>query len=279
VGQKLLKNVRSMADSFRILGTDLQGRSSAMRIAGLSFGAFVLFLTLPFITWPILDLLIFPMTVDKAMRKKKYEWLSSDSEFTPAIQHLRELLDKNNLVIIHGPSANLLSQLLTKETDRSLEFDARRTRFQTNYDAVLFSHSGSLGRFLSLHYKMVVFMTSIITKRHPHVDALLWNHALANNIYSYLQCKGGPTNSPLLIIKGFENFDAQVDSIPKLETKNIVTEMLIVWRDLSLVLATENPHAKVLWVMDNDDAFLTSSNFKTLTNRAHITCTSEMLPS
>ena len=39
-----------MAESLRILGTDLQGRSSALRIAGLSFGAFVLFLTLPFIT-------------------------------------------------------------------------------------------------------------------------------------------------------------------------------------------------------------------------------------
>jgi len=150
--------------------------SNVMRLAMYSFGTTVLFLTLPILLWPLVDMVLFPQGLrDAIQRKRIYPNLYGDAH--EAVMKLQRVAKTENgkIIVLSGPHANELANHYLQETDNSLPLDFRRLLWCHPYDWILFDHLPEVHwQFLNAYTSLIIFASHNISKTSPHTDALMF---------------------------------------------------------------------------------------------------------
>lgn len=247
---------RPGASVFRDVLGSFQIRASAAKVAGMSVGAVITLCTLPIITWPLVDQFLFPKVIEWAITS-----VGPDAKETSrlnvreASKMLEELLrnDDGHIIVLTGEHAGALGRTFARTHDKCGLIDYRRVYDQNPYELAATDHIGFLGKIITVYMKGGIFITNIMGKRHPHVDAIMILHNLNNNYQKALRTLKQNTGVRPTVI--FANVDAHMHStstdLTCGESKNLNNHMHVNISQVSLSWGRDNAIARVVWLCEN----------------------------
>lgn len=217
--------------------------------------------------WPFFDLLVLPWACKKAILAPKFGEDRSDERpgSTPdvaahAISELGALFSANaeatteaNIVIlcgVHAPSvAKALAQAQGERCCGHIDFG--NFLMMNPYELFAFRYLGDLGDLMNAYAKAALFLGSILSQRHPHVDAMLYFHDAASSYRRALVNLNAAGRQPILILSNVECLAHLAESHCCEESKALGNLMCLQTAQQTLSIASEGL-ADVLWVLPSD---------------------------
>ena len=108
----------------------------------------------------------------------------------------------------------------------------------------------------------MVAASSVLSKRHPHVDSFLWFHNAHNNLRKSLVFlnQDYPDEAPVLVYDHMDSL-ATTAKLVRMESENMYTHLCYSIAEFSLSVGRDAKLAKVVWVLPDDPAILRNKEF------------------
>jgi hypothetical protein len=127
---------------------NLKQRLSAVRVAGISLGIFVLLAGLPILLWPVFDMYLLPFACRKSVSARKFDrLLLASPDPTAAIKQLQQAVDDNarSVVCLVGPDASDLAKHFAHAQSLCGYLDYRRLFDMNPFELACLEHLGFMG--------------------------------------------------------------------------------------------------------------------------------------
>jgi len=119
------------------------------------------------------------------------------------------------------------------------------------YELFAFCYLGNLGELMNAYVKAAVFVGSILSQRHPHIDAMLYFHGAASSYRKALESLSATGKRPILMLSNLESLAHLAGSHCCEETKALGNLMCLQTAQQTLGMASEGL-ADVIWVLPYD---------------------------
>lgn len=168
-------------------GPKRSGRSWGS-VAGYSVASAAVIVSFPVMLWPVVDGIVLPRVFRWAFEKKKHVQAVPQPGTGRILAHVRSV--PGSVIVLTGPQASAcafdLVSRVSNSTDENVSqptsyVDLSADAELNPYESAALCHLGVMGHFLCVYIKLAIFLSSVISKRHPHVDALLYQHNVNNS--------------------------------------------------------------------------------------------------
>lgn len=211
--------------------------------------------------WPLFDLFVLPHVVRKALEARKFTDEDDDGADgdSSAVVSLRSYVEASRrarprqLVVLYGEGAELLSRQYVRSAEDACGFVSFRNQWCMNpYEIGCLQHLGELGAILNTYVKAIIFIGSVLSQRHPHIDTILYTHNVNNNTRRALQALRAAGKRPSVVLQHVDSFIVHGLSEECKETRACfsLTSKSLAEFSLSLV---DDGLADVLWVFGAKD--------------------------
>eukprot|EP00397_Hematodinium_sp_SG-2012_P052402 GEMP01061918.1.p1 GENE.GEMP01061918.1~~GEMP01061918.1.p1 ORF type:complete len:224 (-),score=31.74 GEMP01061918.1:94-765(-) len=119
--------------------------------------------------------------------------------------------DSRKVVVLHGRHATSFAMKYTMLSTRPVAYFTMRQMFHsTVYEIFCLQNQWCLlGRCLAAYIKLCIFVSSLISKRHPHVDCIAYYYGIMNNLNSVLP----RLDNPIVLLNHVETVQGQTRAV------------------------------------------------------------------
>jgi len=240
--------------------------SNVMRLAMYSFGTTLIFLTMPILLWPLVDMVLFPQGLKDAIQKERtFPHLFGDAH--DAVSKLQKVAKKEQgkIIVLSGPYANELSNHYIQATKNSLPLDFRRLLWCHPYDWILYDHLPACHwQFFNAYTSLIIFISHNIAKTSPHTDAIMFLAYAFNKLEEALnkhEFKQKPSviwknaDSPFLHQGGYNG-----------DSENLKTYGQQIFQNMAILTGCEQRSATQIVTITQDD-FALKHHYPAFTNK------------
>eukprot|EP00051_Salpingoeca_urceolata_P003697 m.59837 g.59837 ORF g.59837 m.59837 type:complete len:439 (-) comp13021_c0_seq2:67-1383(-) len=249
--------VAAAAGSATSLSSALLSRLGSFKIVGASLRLIAVLALSLIVGWPLCDSVLFPYACRMSLyaRNKIAPWeaIADADKAAGVLRLVDEQFDRRpgNLVVLTGDQASVVAKRLVQQAPCSAYIDQRRIFDSNPYELVAFRFLGISGHILNAFFKLAVFLSSVVSKRHPHVDALLFTHNINNN---FMQALVDHRHSPQGHVVPYAVFDhvdtmCRMDEVLHCESKSLQSVLNYSMAEVSLSMGSDQRLAKVVWVL------------------------------
>jgi len=177
---------------------------------------------------------------------------------------------KASVVVLCGDEAPWVAATFTRSAAGRpcARIDFGQILLSNPYELVAFRFLGMLGEILNTYVKAAIFVGSLLSQRHPHVDALLYIHSACSNFNKAVEELASEGRRPVVVVQNVDYLVNLVEASAFPETKGLASLLCCSVSQQSLQLADDGL-ADVVWIIPSHDV-LKGPAFQKIRTQAHV---------
>lgn len=227
--------------------------------------------------WPFFDLWVLPWACRRAIESRPTGASEEDKAILEVAQDVcsrlltQEASDiPRQVLVLVGPEAPRIGRGMVQLAERPCgRIDLSTHTVMNPYELLAFRHLGTVGDLLNVYVKAAIFVSSILSQRHPFIDATLYIHNAMNNFRRALQNLHEDGRRPLLLIENLDSLHHHFEASCSAEAKTLTNHLAIVVSQQSLSFVEEGL-ADVVWVLRDKTVLSQPGIFQELNRRAKL---------